>query len=103
MNININDLKLQIKFSAAGIEEIMQNIKTLFTTPVGTVPFDRDFGIDFSILDLPVLQAKAKLTIEYIEKVKKYEPRVRVTEVTFEANQEGTLNPKVVIDLVGNG
>jgi phage baseplate assembly protein W len=51
----------------------------LFRTPVGTVVFDRDFGIDWSFLDLPLPQAKAKLTVEYINKVKKYEPTLKVS------------------------
>ncbi len=100
MNISIDNLDLKIDFSATGIDEIIQNIKTILTTPVGTVPFDRDFGIDWSLLDLPVREAKAKLTIEYAEKIRKYEPRVNIKEVAFLTNEHGQLKPRVVIEVV---
>lgn len=99
----VNNIDLQINFAATGSEEILQNVKTILTTPMGTVPFDREFGIDWSLLDLPIREARAKLTVEYMDKVKKYEPRARVKQVDFEANTEGILKPKVVIDLVSTG
>lgn len=100
MSIALSDVELKIEFSASGSEEIIQNIMTIITTPAGTVPFDRDLGIDWSILDSPIPQARAKLTIEYIEKVKKYEPRAEVRQITFSSNEQGKLVPRVVIGLV---
>jgi len=101
--IALDNIELQINFAATGSDEILQNIKTILTTPMGTVPFDREFGVDWSLLDLPIREARAKLTVEYIDKVKKYEPRARVKQVDFEANTEGVLKPKVVIDIVRTG
>lgn len=100
MSIELSNVALQITFAATGADEVIQNIKTIITTPAGTVPFDRDFGIDWSILDLPIREAKAKLTVEYIEKIKKYEPRASVKSISFTANDSGQLIPKVVIDIV---
>jgi phage baseplate assembly protein W len=101
MQINLESIEIKVNFSVEGIDEIYQNLKTLFSTPVGTVVFDRDLGIDWSILDLPLPQAKAALTIEYIEKVRKYEPRVKVSEVAFIVDgTNGILKPKVVIEVV---
>lgn len=97
----INASNVEIDFSASGNSEIIQNIKVILTTPAGTVPFDRDFGIDMEILDAPVALAKAKLTVEYIKKVKKYESRAKVEKVTFTNDVfNGYLVPKVVIGLV---
>lgn len=103
MSIELSNVTLQINFAATAIDEVIQNVKTIITTPAGTVPFDRDLGIDWSLLDLPIREARAKLTVEYIDKVKKYEPRARVKQVDFEANTEGVLKPKVVIDIVRTG
>ena len=36
------------------IEEVIQNIKTILNTIKGTVPLDRDFGIDKSVIDSPI-------------------------------------------------
>lgn len=102
MNI---DTTVQIKFDSSikgiVIEEILQNLRLLFSTPAGTVPFDRSFGIDWSIVDKPLQMAKGLLTVEYIEKVKKYEPRAKVKRVTFNCDgSKGILIPRVVIGLV---
>ena len=98
----IGDLKSLFNFKATGLDEIIQNINVIMTTPAGTVPFDRDFGIDWSLLDLPIREAKAKLTVEYIEKIQKYEYRVKVQSVSFTTDKAGQLKPKVVIEIVGS-
>jgi phage baseplate assembly protein W len=105
MSININDvqLELDVNFSAQNQEEILRNIQVILTTPVGTVPFDREFGVDPDIVDLPVERAKNQYTIECIQKIKKYEPRANVKEVRFENDaMNSVLKPKVVIELVGD-
>lgn len=82
------------------INDICKNINTLFSTVAGTVVFDREYGIDNTIFDLPVNMMKSRLTVEYINKVKKYEPRASVKEVIFNYNEkEGIVYPKVVIEL----
>jgi phage baseplate assembly protein W len=97
----INASDVQIDFNASGNNEILQNIQVILTTPAGTVPFDRDFGIDMSILDAPIGVAKAKLTVEYTKKIKKYEPRAKVEKVSFTGDAvSGVLIPQVVIGLV---
>lgn len=90
-----------IDLNNVDIKGIYENLKILFSTPVGSVVLDRNFGIDWSVMDMPLQKAKALLTIEYIEKVKRYEPRVKVTQVSFEVSSiEGILKPKVVFELV---
>lgn len=80
-------------------QEAIRNLKVIYTTPQGTVPFDRAFGIDISILDEPLNIAKGKLTVEFINKAKQYEPRVKVKEVLFVIDSEnGNIIPKVVIE-----
>ena len=78
------------------------SIKNIDLSPAGTVPFDREFGIDYNLLDYPLPIAQGRLIVEYIEKTRKYEPRVSVKEVNFELNEDGNLIPKVVIEIVDN-
>lgn len=94
--VNLNAIQLE----ASGNDEIIQNIRVLCTTVAGTVVFDRDFGIDSKLLDLPSDMAKAFLTTEYISKISTYEPRAKVKEITFQSDISGTLIPKVVIEIV---
>ncbi|MGG1599313.1 hypothetical protein [Paenibacillus naphthalenovorans] len=87
-----------INFSARGKAEVYENLRVLYTTPAGTVPFDRDFGIDMSILDESFPISQGRLIVEYIEKTRRFEPRASVVEVLFDSDAEnGRLIPKVVV------
>lgn len=100
--IDINNVAIQIANDVTGNEEMIRNLKVLLSTPAGTVIFDREFGIDLTILDKPLNIAKALLRVEYIEKIKKYSNDVNVEKITFESDPiEGILKPKVVIN-IGN-
>lgn len=77
--------------------EILRNVRTLLSTPLGTCPLHRSFGIDTSILDNPTPVAENLMAVEIMDAVERWEPRVRVTDVTFKANDQGGLETKVVI------
>ncbi|WP_121614799.1 hypothetical protein [Virgibacillus halodenitrificans] len=92
-----------VDFGANGLNEVYQNLQSLYTTPEGTVPFDRGFGINTDFLDEPLPIAKGKIMMEYRQKTQEYEPRAIVDSVTFEANElSGYLTPKVVISIGDN-
>ncbi len=81
---------------SSDLEEILQNVMTILSTPKYSVPLNRDFGISATVLDEPMPIVKARLSTEIIETVQELEPRVTVTQVTFEQDdQEGILRPKV--------
>lgn len=76
--------------------EIMQNVKTILTTPKGTVPLFREFGLDTTLVDDPLPVAQAKYTAQIIETVQKYEPRAIVTKVIYGGDgKDGVLKAKV--------
>lgn len=81
-------------------EEIIQNVRTICTTPKYSVPMDRLFGVDTEILDRPTPKAMAQLQAEIIQAVRKYEPRCRVRKVTFEGDNDGKLTVKVRIEIL---
>lgn len=84
MEIQIKN-KNSIDFAPDSVlKEINQNLRTILTTPRGSVPLDRDFGIDMSVIDLPIPLYKAKLTADIYDIIPKYEPRVKVVDVTYE-------------------
>lgn len=92
-----------IDFAAQGNKEIHQNLRTLYTTPEGSVPLDRKFGINVDLLDGPIPLTQGRAIVEYTEKTKRYEPRAVVKEVNFEVNhRSGNLIPKVVISVVND-
>lgn len=83
------------------LQHIALCLCTLYRTPIGSVALDRDFGLDWSFLDLPIPAAKARLEGELVQKTAKYEPRVRVREILWEyAGRDGEMKPKVVLEIV---
>ena len=99
MEININNLTQvgAINFAPSStVEEVIQNVRTIMTTTVYSVPLDRTFGINPDMLDLPIPAAMARLTAEIVAAVQRFEPRAAVTEVTFAGDgADGILKPSV--------
>lgn len=81
------------------VNEILQNVRTILATTKGTIPLDREFGIDGSVIDMPTMQAQACLTNEIFQAIRRYEPRVSIDNITFDGEISGKLIPKVVITI----
>nr|DAE61899.1 MAG TPA: baseplate assembly protein [Caudoviricetes sp.] len=81
------------------VNEILQNVRTILATTKGTIPLDREFGIDGSVIDMPTMQAQAYLTNEIFQAIRRYEPRVSIDNITFDGEISGKLIPKVVITI----
>ena len=82
------------------LTEIIQNVRTIISTTQFSVPLDRRFGIDGTVIDLPIPVAMARISAEVIRAITEYEPRCRVVSVDFERTEatdaeEGHLLPKV--------
>lgn len=74
-----------INFAPANVaEEVIQNVRTILSTPKGSVVHDREFGIDWGFLDAPVAVAKASFSTQIITALKKYEPRAKVIKISLE-------------------
>ena len=81
------------------LAEILQNVQTIISTMKGTIPLDREFGIDSRVIDLPMHVAQAKLLNEIFQAIKHYEPRVTIEDISFTATLEGRLVPKVKVSV----
>ena len=95
---------MQIDVSARleGIDFAPKDILTIISTTQFSVPLDRRFGIDGTVIDLPLPVAMARISAEVIRAITEYEPRCRVVSVDFEETittdaEEGRLTPKVSI------
>lgn len=77
-------------------QALISRVWRLLTTPVGSVPFDRNFGIDPSILDNSPAAVEGALLVEYTKKLRMYYPAVKITQLTFSVQGAVTF-PKVVI------
>jgi len=99
LSIEVSAASFGVDFGATGISEIVQNVKTILTTPLGSVPLDRGFGIDLAPLDAPTTFTQAELTPLIIEAIQTYEPRVVVESVSYQATDQGMLIPRVTLEL----
>ena len=83
-------------FTPEEFEDIKECLETLLSIRAGSQPLDRDLGIDYEqIVGFPLDVAKNMLSLEIIEKVERYEPRVEVSSVTFTGDTDGQLVPHI--------
>lgn len=84
-------------------EEILQNVRTIILTRLGTVPLFRDFGLTWEHVDKPIHISRAFLKAEIIEAVERWEPRAQIEAVEFEENgedaQEGLSKPRIIVTI----
>ena len=84
-------------------EEIVQNVRTILATRVGTVPLDRSFGLSWEYLDKPLPVARALIQAEVIEAITRYEPRANIETVDFQESESdamgGISRPRVILNL----
>lgn len=82
-------------------EEIVRNLRHLYSTRTGERPLDREFGLDIDLVGLPMEVAENEYAVEIVEKTERYEPRVEVEEVTFKQVAEaGILIPHIKLKKV---
>lgn len=83
-------------FSPEEFADIRQCLETLLSIREGSQPLDRELGINFDgIVGYPMDVARNMLSLEIIEKVERYEPRVEVDSIDFEDNTDGLLCPHI--------
>ena len=83
-------------FSMEEFMDIKQCLETLCSIRAGSQPLDRNLGIDYDgIAGYPLNVAQNMLSLEIMEKVEIYEPRVKVEAVTLERGDSGQLIPRI--------
>lgn len=76
--------------------EEIENLKNLSRTPVGTIPMEREKGIDMSFLSMPPDTAKTLYSVEIIKKARQY-LGLEVQNITFLEDDKGKVIAKVVV------
>lgn len=85
------------------VKSVVQNVSVILRTWRGTVPMYRPFGIDGTLVDLPVPVAKVRMVADLRETIETYEPRFRVSKISFEPEQStnpGYLAPVVEGEII---
>lgn len=83
------------------VNSVIQNIAVILTTPLGTVPLYRDFGLDMSFVDKPRPVAEVLMVAPVREAIHRWEPRATVLNVIpgADPSQPGTLIPTVEVEI----
>lgn len=93
----VYDFKLEYTFAGNALAELDRQLALLLSTREGTMPLDREFGLNMDLVDMPPEVAKSLYTAEVTEKVAKFIPTVKVREITWDTGGQGNLIAKVVI------
>lgn len=84
------------------VEEILQNLTMIISTPQFTVPQDRGFGLAQKFVDKPIQVAQTIIVAEVLDAIERLEPRAEVLSVTYEGDGvTGKLIPIVEVDING--
>ncbi len=79
------------------LEEIIQNVKTIISTPKGSVPLMRDFGVDWQVIDTLTPELELKLKEEIFTQIERWEKRAKVTKISILPDKDG--KPTVTLTL----
>lgn len=83
------------------VEEILQNVAIIASTPKFSVPLERGLGLAQRFIDKPIPAAQSILISEVLDAVEEYEPRAQVENVTFElGDQPGVLIPVLEVSII---
>ncbi len=92
-----------IKIGATGLDAILQNIGIIVTTLAFSVPLDRSFASTGTFIDAPSPYVVAKRIAELTEVIESKEPRVRVTNITYEpsvqSEMDGSVYPRIFFEI----
>jgi len=90
-SVDMNEPK-EIDFAPVTLAaEVAQNIRTILSTPLGTVPLARHIGLNYEAIDEPAQVAQARLIGDVMTAIQEQEPRATITEVLFPGGASDSL------------
>jgi len=85
------------------LEEILQNVAVIISTPKFSVPLERGLGLSQRFIDKPIPAAQSILISEVMEGISAFEPRAEVENVTFElGDTPGSMIPVVEVNIIAD-
>lgn len=98
-------LSREVDFAPSTVaKEVLQNVRTILDTVVGSVPLERNIGISWDYVGKPMPVAMDMLRIAVNDAIAMQEPRAQILSITFdppenniEFAEQGILKPRVRI------
>ncbi len=93
------DLSAGVEFAPRNVvEEVIQNVRMLLSVWRGSVPLDRELGIDADLLDAPIGVAQNRLASDLARQIADCEPRARLKSLEMNVSAlDGRVEPKAII------
>lgn len=95
--MQLAEISINFDYQGKEAEEIQRCLATLYQTPEGTCPLDREFGLSQEMLGFPTDVAQNGLSLEILEKTRRYEPRATIKEITYKMREDGSMEAEVMI------
>lgn len=93
------DVQIRFAYDSPEAEDILRCLNMLYATREGTQPLDRNFGLNWSFIDKPLLIAQQEYAFEVIKKTREYEPRVKVQDVSYKFDESsGKIMPVITLE-----
>ncbi len=90
--------KIRPSGDISSLDDIARNLSNLYSAREGSIPLNRNFGLDWGILSSPTPECESEFTLDVISKTEEFEPRVIVTEVTYEYDGNGKVIPTIYFE-----
>lgn len=96
--MQLAEILINFDYSGDDEAEIQRCLSTLYQTPEGSCPLDREFGLSHEMLGFPTDVAQNGLSLEILEKTKRYEPRAAIGKINFRMRDDGSMEAEVMIN-----
>lgn len=78
---------------------LYRDLWNLYSCRRGSIPINRDFGLDWGILAAPLDDVQGSFTAEVMGQTDKYVPEAMVTAVEYEYDDEhGAVVPRILVE-----
>ena len=83
--------------------EILQNVRTIIATVIGSVPLARQVGVTWEHIDKPLPVARTLMQAALIDAIEEHEPRAKFSGIEYDDDitdaMEGILKPRVIVSI----
>ena len=93
-----NQIKTVNMDGMSDFARIDQNLRSLIVSIAETIPGSRGFGLSVEVSDLMPAEARNLFCAELDEKVEQYIPEIRIADVSFGMQLDGTMSLEIYVE-----
>ena len=97
--IEVDSPQRLLLFHESWLAKMAEEVRIVLSTPIGSVPCNRDFGIDMSYMHLPINAAMSAYASAAADAIERFVPGLRVNQVIFDQDNVNLENLKPTIEV----